>query len=257
MSGYDPVLATENLSKSYGNVQALDGITFEQEQDTILGLVGDNGAGKSTLLNIVNGFEQADSGTVYLNGREVSFGGPEDAMDAGVAMTYETFALVDGAPVWENFFMGRERHNSYGPIDTVRKQEMQKEVAEHLETYGFDFDIHKRSSELSGGQRRILVVSRAIESEPELLLLDEPFRGLSERAITQLWDILKEYTQDGAVVITSQWYSTVEDHVDDVMIFRQGEKVGKYDNEEIDHKTVSSLMMEGKAADVDVEVEVS
>jgi ABC-type sugar transport system ATPase subunit len=244
-----PALAVEGLSKSYGSVQALQDVSFEQEPNTILGLVGDNGAGKSTLLQIVNGFEQPDEGRIRLDGEPVSFSSPRDAREAGVAMTYESFALVDGAPVWENFFMGRERTNDVGPVRTVRKSEMMEEVAETLDDYGFSFDIHKRSRELSGGQRRILVVSRAIESEPRLLLLDEPFRGLSERAIAQLWEILHDYKRTGSVIVTSQWYSTIEAEIDDVMIFRQGEKVGKFDNDAIDRTECNRLMMEGRSGE--------
>ena len=247
MTSDDPIVRVEGLSKSFGSVQALDNVSFEQERNTILGLVGDNGAGKSSLLKLLNGFYQRDEGTIYLDSEPVSFSSPTEGFEAGIAMTYEEFALDDNAPVWENFFIGREKVKSIGPLKMIRKNEMKTEVQEILQDYGFSFDVDKRAGELSGGQRRILVVSRAIESEPQLLLLDEPFRGLSERAIDQLWEVLRDYAQRGSVIITSQWYDPIREHLDDVMIFRQGEKVGKFDNSKVDRKTCKRLMMEGKA----------
>lgn len=246
MSAYEPMLIAEDVSKSYGPVLALDDISFQLNRNSILGLVGDNGAGKSTLLKIINGFTQADSGRLVFDGERVAFANPQEARQAGVAMTYEDFALVNDTTVWENFFMGREMADSYGPIKTVRSEDMRAEVESKLTEYGFDFGVDKKASELSGGQRRILVVSRAIESDPKLLLLDEPFRGLSERAINQLWDILHDFAERGSVIITSQWYSSVEENIDDILIFRQGRKVGKFANDAVDSKRCNRLIMEGE-----------
>jgi len=247
MATNDPLLRVETLSKTYDAVLALDDVSFEVKRNSILGLVGDNGAGKSTLLKILNGYTQPDSGTIHFDGEQIAPSSPEEASDLGIAMTYEEFALVDSATVWENFFMGREKANSYGPLKTVRSDEMRAEVRQKLTEYGFDFGIEKNSSDLSGGQRRILVVSRAIESEPNLLLLDEPFRGLSERAINQLWNILGEFSRDGSVIITSQWFSSIEDNIDEVVVLRQGETVGQFENDAIDRKECNRLMMEGSA----------
>lgn len=246
MSAYEPMLIAEDVSKSYGSVLALDDISFQLNRNSILGIVGDNGAGKSTLLKIINGFTQADSGRLVFDGERVAFANPQEARQAGVAMTYEDFALVDDTTVWENFFIGREMADSYGPIKTVRSEDMRAEVESKLTEYGFDFGVDKKASELSGGQRRILVVSRAIESDPKLLLLDEPFRGLSERATNQLWDILYDFTERGSVIITSQWYSSVEENIDDVLIFRQGRKVGEFANDAVDSKRCNRLIMEGE-----------
>lgn len=240
-------LSVEDLSKRYGKVVALEDVSFDLPHDTILGLIGDNGAGKSTLLKILNGYVARDDGEMTLNDAPYDPATPMDARNAGVAMTYDEFALVDGAPVWENFFMGRERGRSIGPIKTIDSNEMRSEVESKLVEYGFDFGVDKNSSELSGGQRRILVVSRAVESNPDLLLLDEPFRGLSERAIAELKDIFREFATDGSIIITSQWYSSIDDVIDDVIIFRQGETVGKFSNDAVDRKQCNRLMMEGTA----------
>ena len=247
MASADSLLTVEGLSKNYQEVVAIEDIAFELERNSILGIIGDNGAGKSTLLSILNGYVKPDAGSMVLNGEAYAPTNPQDAREAGVAMTYEDFALVDGAPVWENFFMGREAGTSYGPLKTIDQTRMRSEVAEKLDEYGFDFGVDKHSSELSGGQRRILVVSRAIESQPDLLLLDEPFRGLSERAINQLRGILREFSEDGSVIITSQWYSALGDEIDDVMVFRQGENVGKFSTDNITRKEGNRLVMEGSA----------
>jgi ABC-type sugar transport system ATPase subunit len=247
MTVQDEILRVEGLQKSYGKVRALQNVSISLRSGDIHAIVGDNGAGKSTLLGILSGYETPDAGQIKLAGEVVNFSNVADAMNRGIAMTYEEYALVDSASVWENFHLGREVSRVEKPINVLDIPTMHSSTSDALRRYGFEFSADKLASELSGGQRRILVVSRAIEAAPDVLLLDEPFRGLSERAIAQLWSILDEFTKAGSIIMTSQWYKPVAGKATNLTFLRNGKIVGKAHDDEIDEKTANKLVMRGRA----------
>jgi len=245
MGGSDPILRVTNVSKNFGVVVALRNVSFELERGKILGLVGDNGAGKSTLLNILIGRLQPSSGKIYLDGEEVRFKSPADAMKKGTAIAYQSRELVDIATVWENFFMGRELIKRMGPLAFLDVENMKHLTAEAIAKYGFTFDVERELRELSGGQRQILAVARAIETNPKIILLDEPHIGLSERVIREKFDLLKKLRKEKgiSIIITSQWYERISDLIDEVLVFRRGEIVGRYDAESADRVKIFKLAM--------------
>jgi simple sugar transport system ATP-binding protein len=231
MQGTGPLLEVKNISKSFGTVRVLSNISFDLERGQILGLVGDNGAGRTTLLNILSGGLQPSDGEICIKGREAQFKSPADAMKEGIAIVYQFLELVDIATVWENFFMGRELTKRIGPFAFLDVEKMKRLAAESIAKYGHTFNIEREIGELSGGQRRIIAVTRAIEANPEILLLDEPTHGLSKRVIKDIFDLLRKAKEekDTSIIITSQWYEQVSDFVDDVIVLRRGEVVGRFD----------------------------
>jgi simple sugar transport system ATP-binding protein len=222
----ETVLRVERLSKSYGAVQALDDVSFGLDRNEIMGLVGDNGAGKSTLLKILNGFLSPTSGTIHVDGEAVSFDSPQDARDAGIAMTYQHLALVESAPVWENFFMGKEVATEYGPVRTIRKREMIAETENRLSEYGVELDVEADVRDLSGGEQQIVSISRSIESDPTVLLLDEPLTqlGRTDREVVLEFIETLRATTDVSIVIVSHDLEIVRELVDTIMILRDGRK---------------------------------
>ena len=227
MSDADVVLDVKGISKSYGPVLALDDVSFSLDRNAAMGLVGDNGAGKSTLLKVLNGYLKPDSGEIVLDGEPVSFDSPQDAADAGIAMTYQYMALVDKATVWENFFMGREMTNSRGPVKTLRKGKMIQEVEAKLDEYGVEsLDPRDRVEDLTGGQKQILSISRSIESEPDVLMLDEPLTELSRRDRESVIRFVKSLRdqKETSIILVSHDLEIVRDLVDDIMILNEGKK---------------------------------
>lgn len=223
----DIVLDVRSISKSYGPVLALEDVSFTLERNAAMGLVGDNGAGKSTLLKILNGYLKADTGEIILDGEPVSFESPQDAANAGIAMTYQYMALVDEATVWENFFISRERATAYGPVKTLNKAKMIREVKEKLSQYGVEsIDPRDNVRELTGGQKQILSISRSIESEPQVLMLDEPLTELSHNdrdSVLEFVKTLREQT-DASLILVSHDLEIVRDLVDDILILNDGRK---------------------------------
>jgi len=246
MTENPPILKVENVSKNFGGVQALSNVSFELERGKILGLVGDNGAGKSTLLKIIAGNLQPSSGKIYLDGEEVHFNSPADAMKKGIAITYDFMGLVDCAKVWENFFMGRELARRLGFFSVLDIKEMKRITAEAIARhYGRIFDVEREVVGLSGGQKRILAVARAVEANPRLLLLDEPTLGLSERVIREMFDFLRRAREERevSIIISAQWYEQVRGFVDEVIVLRLGRIQGYFKAEVADKAVIFRLAM--------------
>jgi len=220
------VLVVDGISKSYGAVQALSDVSFELQRNSIMGLVGDNGAGKSTLLKVLNGYIQPDDGEIRIEGKPVSFANPQQAYDAGITMTYQYMALVDSATVWENFFMGREKANSFGPLKTLKTDTMIATVSEQLSKYGVEsIDPTDTVESLTGGQKQILSISRSIASEPQVLMLDEPLTELSRDDRTSVISFVRNLRErsDTSIILVSHDLDIVRDLVDHLMILNQGE----------------------------------
>jgi simple sugar transport system ATP-binding protein len=245
MQGAGPLLEVKNISKSFGTVRALSNVSFDLERGKILGLIGDNGAGRTTLLNILSGGLRPSSGEIRLKGEEAQFKSPADAMKKGIAIVYQFLELVDIAKVWENFFMGRELTKRMGPIVLLDVGKMRQLTAEAIAKYGHTFDIEREIGQLSGGQRQIIAVTRAIEANPQILLLDEPTHGLSKRIIKDIFDLLRKAKEekDTSIIISSQWYEQVSDFIDDVLVLRRGEIVGHFHAESADRVKIFKLAM--------------
>jgi len=239
------MMKVKNMSKNFGTTRALSNVSFDLERGKILGLVGDNGAGKSTLLKILSGDLQPSGGEIYLEGKSTRFKSPADAMKIGIAIAYQFLELVDIATVWENFFMGRELTKRIGPLVFLDIEKMKHLTAEAIEKHGPILDIEREVRELSGEQRQIIAVTRAIEANPEILLLDEPIHGLSKRVIKDIFDILRKAKEekDASIIITSQWYEQISDFIDDVIVLRRGEVVGHFDAESANKAKIFKLAM--------------
>ena len=232
-------MEVKNISKNFGTVRALYNVSFDIERGKILGLVGDNGAGKSTLLKILSGDLQPSGGNIYLKGKEIRFKSPADAMKMGIAIAYQFLELVDIASVWENFFIGRELiKRRIGPFAFLDIEKMKHLTAEAITKHGPKLDVEREVIELSGEQRQIIAVSRAIEADPEILLLDESFTLLSLEGRKEIVDFLENVNKkcDITMVIVSHDLDLIKKLSHYIMVLRSGEKVffGRTDEISID-----------------------
>ena len=166
-------------------------------------------------------------------------------MKKGIAIVYQFLELVDIAKVWENFFMGRELTKRIGPFSFLDIESMKSATAEAIAKYGHKFSIEREIGELSGGQRQIIAVTRAIDANPAILLLDEPTHGLSKRVIKDIFDLLRKAKEekDTTIIITSQWYEQVSDFVDETIVLRRGQVAGHFDGESADRGRIFKLAM--------------
>jgi simple sugar transport system ATP-binding protein len=171
-----PIVHLEDVGKSYGNIQALRGVSLSVRQGEITCVLGDNGAGKSTLIKIIAGLHPHSTGTLSVNGEERRFSSPRESMDSGIATVYQDLALAPLMSVWRNFFLGNELTKVFGTLDTAR---MKKITDDELTKMGIAIpNLEQPVGMLSGGQRQCIAIARAIYFGAKVLILDEPTAAL-------------------------------------------------------------------------------
>jgi simple sugar transport system ATP-binding protein len=221
MSG--PLLQMDGIEKRFGPVEVLKGVDLAIEPSEAVGLIGDNGAGKSTLVKILAGVYGESAGTISVDGKRVSFTAPLDARSAGIEVIYQDLALCDDLDVTANVFLGREPRRGFGPLRWLDRRAMRAEAVALFERLGVDVPPTRLVGELSGGQRQLVAVVRALEFSPRLLLMDEPTAALSNEKIHHLLDLVKRLKQRGvAVLLISHRFTDIIELCDRVVAMRDG-----------------------------------
>lgn len=188
------MLEIENLEVYYGAINALKGISFGVEQGEIIALIGANGAGKTTTLHTITGLIPAKSGTIKLNGKDITKTPAHKIVSMGMAHVPEGRRVFAQLSVYENLMLG-----AYTRKDKA-------EVAETLERVFERFPrLKERKTQsagtLSGGEQQMLAMGRALMSKPSIILMDEPSMGLSPLYVNEIFDIIKEINKSGTTVL--------------------------------------------------------
>ena len=179
MTDSAPLIEMIGITKSYTHIRALVGVDLTVRAGEVTCVLGDNGAGKSTLIKIISGLHRPDEGVMKIDGQEVQFGSPRDALDAGIATVYQDLAVVDLMETWRNFFLGSEIRKPvpvFKPMDIAR---MRSTTSEQLTKLGIHLtDVNQPLATLSGGQRQCVAIARAVYFGARVLILDEPTAAL-------------------------------------------------------------------------------
>ncbi len=216
------MLNVENLSVKFDAHNALDGVSFRAEPGKITTVIGANGAGKSTLLRTISGLKAPTQGSVSWSGKELIGMRPEAIVRAGVAHVPEGHAVIPELTIDENIRMGalyRLRKN---------KSDVQAAIAQMYELFPQLVDRKKRaSSTLSGGERQMLAISRALVSRPEIILLDEPSLGLAPLIVQQIIGIISDLCRNSGltVLLVEQNANTALDVADHGVLLALGKVV--------------------------------
>nr|WP_234347118.1 ATP-binding cassette domain-containing protein [Streptomyces rimosus] len=177
--GAPPLVELADVSKFYGNIKALEGVSLEVHAGEITCVLGDNGAGKSTLIKIIAGLHQHDGGRFAIEGEEARLSSPREALDRGIATVYQDLAVVPLMPVWRNFFLGSEPTKGAGPFKRLDVQLMRETTRAELLRMGIDLrDVDQPIGTLSGGERQCVAIARAVYFGAKVLVLDEPTAAL-------------------------------------------------------------------------------
>ncbi|SDO54976.1 monosaccharide ABC transporter ATP-binding protein, CUT2 family [Actinacidiphila guanduensis] len=231
-----PVLALRGVSKRFGAVQALTDVELEVHAGEVVALVGDNGAGKSTLVKTIAGVHPIDEGSIEWEGREVSINRPQDAQHLGVATVYQDLALCDNLDVVGNLFLGRELLR-FGSLDEVAMEQRSREL---LDTLSIRIpSVRIPIASLSGGQRQVVAIARALIGEPKVVILDEPTAALGVEQTAQVLDLVERLRERGlGVILISHNMADVMAVADNVHVLRLGRNNGTFEvktttNEEI------------------------
>jgi neutral amino acid transport system ATP-binding protein len=199
-----PLLDVRDVAHAFGGVRAVDGTTFDVEAGSITGLIGPNGAGKSTLFNCISGFLRPRSGRVSMDGRRIDRLPPHRIARAGLVRTFQTPRALIRMTVAENVMLATPRHpgERLGRLGRSREREAEARAAELLALVGLDGHAQALAGTLSGGQRKLLDLIRALMAEPRLLLLDEPMAGVNPTTRVQLLQHIRDLRdRDGITLL--------------------------------------------------------
>ena len=185
----DYVFPMKNVSKTFGEVQAVHNINFEVGKNEIVGLLGDNGAGKSTLIKMITGYHQPDpGGELYWKGQRIEHLTVAHAREIGINPVYQERALADQQSIWRNIFMGRELTKRFGVLDIDKmRSETRKLMTEAMGFTSSAITADSPVKTMSGGERQGVAITRALYFQAELIILDEPTMGLSLSETKRLW----------------------------------------------------------------------
>ncbi len=246
----DIVLKTEDLTKHYGGVHALEGANFELRAGEHVAIMGDNGAGKSTFVRQITGVEQRTRGTVWLYGEEVNFAGPLDAREAGIETVFQTLALADHLDVPDNIFLGREitKWDWLGPFRFLDYKAMRKATLDGLEKTAVKIpNINNTIERMSGGQRQCVAIARTASFHSRLTIMDEPTAALGVQETAQVENIIKTLKDAGEpLILISHNMRQVMDLVDRIIVFRRGRICADLKKEETDGQDVVAYITGAK-----------
>jgi simple sugar transport system ATP-binding protein len=199
-SAPDDVLRLEHIAKRFGPVTALKDVNLHLKKGEVLGLLGDNGAGKSTLIKILCGFQKQDSGTMTLHGKPFEPKSVDDARAQGIETVYQDLALIDELSVYHNLFLRKER--VHRPIPLLANRQMKREARAALDEIGINIPrIDVSVARLSGGQRQAIAVARTVNSDADIILLDEPLAAMGAKEGAQILDLVARLKAEGRVSI--------------------------------------------------------
>jgi simple sugar transport system ATP-binding protein len=235
-----PAIDLRGISKSFGAVQANKDIYFTVPAGTIHGIVGENGAGKSTLMSILYGFYEADSGEIYIDGKQTRIRNSTDAIAAGIGMVHQHFMLVENFTVLENIILGAES----GAMLSRSISDATTEVERLEEEFGLHVNLHARIDEIPVGQQQRVETIKALYRGARILILDEPTGVLTPQEADQLFDILRSLRDKGVtVIIITHKLREIMDLTDNVSVMRQGQMVANVKTSETSKEDLAELMV--------------
>ena len=233
---FDTLLRVEDLHKSFGGVQALEGLSFTVTSGIIKAIIGPNGAGKTTLFNLISGVFPPNNGAITLEGLSIEGRKPWEIARLGVSRTFQNVEVFGRMTVLENIMVGRHIQSRAGIFSTglklpwMRREErrIQNGAKDYLEFVGL---LHK-GGEFAGnlplGEQRLLEIGRALATEPRILLLDEPAGGLNTKETEGLASLIQRILERGiTVVLVEHDMNLVMDISDEIVVMNFGEKIAE------------------------------
>ncbi|MDH7789552.1 ATP-binding cassette domain-containing protein [Ochrobactrum sp. AN78] len=243
-----PIIEVRNLVKHFGPVIALNGVSISVEPGQVHCLLGDNGAGKSTLIKTLSGVHKPTSGEFFVEGKQVTFNSPRDALDHGIATVYQDLAMIPLMSVMRNFFLGREPTKGIGPLRWFDAQFAEDVTREEMKKIGIDVrDPQQAVGTLSGGERQCVAIARAVYFGAKVLILDEPTSALGVRQTAMVLKYINLVRERGLGVIFIT-HNVRHAHAvgDKFTVLNRGATLGTRTRSDVDMDELQSLMAGGQ-----------
>ena len=249
MNAQVPLLEVQEVSKYFGSVIALKDISMRVRAGEVMCLLGDNGAGKSTLIKILSGVHQPSEGHYLVEGKEVNFTSPRDALAAGIATVYQDLAMIPLLSVSRNFFLGSEPTKGWGPFRVFDLALANQTTREELGKMGIRLrDTAQPVGTLSGGERQSVAIARAVYFGAKVLILDEPTAalGVKEAGVVLRYIAQARARGLGVIFITHNPHHAypIGDHF---TLLNRGRSYGTFAKSEISREELTSMMAGGEA----------
>ncbi len=233
-------LELRHICKSFGAVQVLDDINLTLTSGKIYGLAGENGAGKSTTMKIINGAYIADKGEILIDGEPTHFSSPLSAQEAGIGMVYQELNMLPDLSITENVFISRLADNKAGYIRWNKLHEKTKEL---LKMLNLELDTHIKLGDLKVAHQQLIAIVRALSIDCKVIILDEPTSALTEKDSALVLDAIRRLKDLGYIIIyISHKLQEMLTATDEIIVFRNGRKIGQYASAELDEEKLSELI---------------
>ncbi|MGE4610788.1 MAG: ATP-binding cassette domain-containing protein [Paracoccaceae bacterium] len=244
----DPLVEMINIEKHFGGIRAVNDVSVDLYSGEVVGVLGHNGAGKSCLMRILSGAMKPNEGKIRVRGRDADIDSPHDARDQGIETIYQTLALADHLDAPANLFLGRELKTRFGNLDDKR---MMKEAADILHRLNPNFkNLSDPVSSLSGGQRQVIAIARAIYFDVKILIMDEPTAALGPSETAMVAELIKKLRAEGiGIFLVSHDIHDVFNLCDRIMVMNKGFNVGSNKIDEVSKDDVLSLIIKGSLPD--------
>lgn len=246
-----PLIEAQGISKYFGQVIALQDISMRVSAGEVMCLLGDNGAGKSTLIKILSGVHQHDDGKILMEGEEVRFNSPREALDRGIATVFQDLATIPLMSISRNFFLGREPTKGAGPFKRFDAATADRVTREEMHRIGIDVrDPSQPVGTLSGGERQSVAIARAVYFGAKVLILDEPTSalGVKEAAVVLRYIAQAKERNLGVIFITHNVHHAYPIG-DRFTILNRGQSYGTFEKSEVTREEVVTMMAGGEEMD--------
>jgi ABC-type sugar transport system ATPase subunit len=225
----EPILSIRSLTKRFGGLVAVDGVSWDISRGEVVALLGDNGAGKSTLIKCISGVYRADDGEIHFRGQRSHFVRPIDALREGIETIYQDLALANNLDVGANIFLGREVEKRYlgGAVRILDERYMLDKSRSTLDSLEIHFrNLSQPIENLSGGQRQAVAIARALYWDAKLMIMDEPTNNLGVPEQQKVLDLIRKLRDKGVpVILITHTLPDVFAVSDRLMVMHRGRKV--------------------------------
>ncbi|MGE5587319.1 MAG: ABC transporter ATP-binding protein [Clostridia bacterium] len=239
MSTSNTAIETKGVTKTFGGFTAVNKVTYSLGHKEVAGIIGPNGAGKTTFFNLITGAYIPDEGSVFYGDKDVTKLPPQGRVSLGVRRTFQLASTFDNLKVVDNlkiaYFRTHKGSSIAGMLCTKMDCVADRAIADQLERFGLSGVAETATKNLSLGDKRKLEMAMALIGKPAVLLLDEPFAGLSEREIDETIDILREYVQKISILVVEHKITKLKTFVERVTVLANGEIIADGGFEEVLH----------------------